>query len=414
MKKIKIHTFSLKRVKKNIFPILFCLFTLCLILFSNTNIQAAKTGLSLWANSVIPALFPFFIATGLLKQTNIISKIGRVMQKVIRPLFNIPGEGAYAFVMGIISGYPVGAKVVSELYENGTCTKQEAERMLSYTNNSGPLFILGTVGITLLGSTKTGILLLLTHIFASITVGIILGIKSKYGKKANNKTIEHIREKTKTNTNKEVTFENLGEVIGSSIMDASKTIIMIGGFIVLFCVINSMLVNSNTFDIIGSALAPLLKIFGISKDAIIGFLSGILEITNGISLISKVPVKLLSTHMVLIAFLLGFGGISVMLQVFSIIAKHKLSIKSYIQGKLLQGMFAGIYTYILLTTTSFFNLDITPTFAPYLCAPIAVSPFSVFGIIMVLIIIGSFFCFGSCYEPKCYNKGCYNKRSYRK
>ena len=69
------------------------------------------------------------------------------------------GEGSYAFIMGIISGYPVGAKIVNKFIEDGTCTKQEAERMLAFTNNSGPLFIIGTVGISLFGDTTIGIIL---------------------------------------------------------------------------------------------------------------------------------------------------------------------------------------------------------------------------------------------------------------
>lgn len=83
------------------------------------------------------------------------------------------GEGAFAFIMGIISGYPVGAKIVTKLRENNICTKEECERLLAFTNNSGPLFIVGTVGISLIGDTSIGIILLLVHILASITVGII-------------------------------------------------------------------------------------------------------------------------------------------------------------------------------------------------------------------------------------------------
>ena len=63
----------------------------------------------------------------------------------MKPLFNISGEGAFALIMGIISGYPTGAKIATIFRENGTCTKEECERLLSFTNNSGPLFIIGTV-----------------------------------------------------------------------------------------------------------------------------------------------------------------------------------------------------------------------------------------------------------------------------
>ena len=86
----------------------------------------------------------------------------------------MPGVGSFAFIMGIISGYPVGAKIVANFKEQGLCTDVEAERLLSFTNNSGPLFIVGTVGIGFFADTKTGFLLLFTHILACITVRIFV------------------------------------------------------------------------------------------------------------------------------------------------------------------------------------------------------------------------------------------------
>ena len=70
---------------------------------------------------------------------------GKIIEKPVKKLFNVPGQGAIALIMGIISGYPVGAKIVCDLKKRNICTKEEAERLLAFTNNSGPLFILGTV-----------------------------------------------------------------------------------------------------------------------------------------------------------------------------------------------------------------------------------------------------------------------------
>lgn len=133
MKKLNFYTISLKR---NILPITFFIFTIALVVFSKSNLSSAKAGLTLWATAVVPSLFPFFIATELLSYTNIIHIIGKLLNKFMRPIFNVPGEGAFAFIIGLISGYPVGAKVVCKLFHDGLCTKSEAERMLSFTNNS--------------------------------------------------------------------------------------------------------------------------------------------------------------------------------------------------------------------------------------------------------------------------------------
>lgn len=175
-KKFKIVIVSLR---KNLLTILFCSFAICLVVFSNTNLAAAKSGLSLWWAAVIPSLFPFFVATELLSYTNVVAFLGKLFSKIMRPLFGVPGEAAFAFLMGLISGYPVGAKITTQFVEQGICTKEEGERMLAFTNNSGPLFIIGTVGITLFGNSTIGILLLITHILAGMTVGIVLNLISK-------------------------------------------------------------------------------------------------------------------------------------------------------------------------------------------------------------------------------------------
>jgi len=189
--------------KKNILPITFFLFTISLIIFSKSNIQAVKVSLNIWVNNVIPSLFPFFIATELLNNTNIPKTFGNIFNKIMRPAFNVPGIGAYALFMGIISGYPVGAKIVIDFRNQNLCTKEEAERLITFTNNSGPLFILGTVGITLFYDTSIGILLLFSHLLACITVGFIFRFwKSNHKKKRNTNILEST-----------VTFNSLGRNI---------------------------------------------------------------------------------------------------------------------------------------------------------------------------------------------------------
>ena len=90
-------------LKKNIIPILFLFFTIGLIAFSNNNLQASKTGLLLWANSIVPSLFPFFIAVELLSHTNIVQKLGKILDPIMKPIFNVSGIGSFPLIMGIIS-----------------------------------------------------------------------------------------------------------------------------------------------------------------------------------------------------------------------------------------------------------------------------------------------------------------------
>ena len=348
-------------IRRNMVSILFFIFTICLVLFSKQNIVAAKNGLVLWANNAVPSLFPFFIATELLSHTNLVNYIGKLFNKIMKPLFNVSGIGAYALTLGIISGYPVGAKIVTNFREDNLCSKEEAERLITFTNNSGPLFILGTVGIGLFYDISIGILLLITHLLSALTVGIIFRFwKYKSVINDNCTTI------SKSYYNKNISppkFSDLGGIISDSITKATSTTLLIGGFVVLFSVIISILNTSKMFTLLSDLLAPVFSLFGVSKEFLEPLFSGIVELTIGVNLISQIPSKFLIINIVLCSFLLGFGGISILLQVFSIISKSDISIKPYIIGKLLQGTIAAFYTYIALNNLKIldFNLSLVNT-----------------------------------------------------
>lgn len=345
--------FYVLKLKRNILPIIFLCFTFSLLLFSKSNISAVKSSLSLWATSVIPSLFPFFVATELLMHTNIITLLGNILNRYMKPIFNIKGEGSFAFIMGIISGYPIGAKIACNFRKNNICSKEECERLLSFTNNSGPLFIIGTVGISMFGSSTIGLLLFITHLLSSITVGIIF----RFWKKSSS-TNSYDIQKYKSNKKTSANFLNLGEILSESIKSATSTILMIGGFIVIFSCIISILKSSGILNILILSLTPLLNALHLNTTFISPMLIGLLEITNGINLITSIQIKNISINIILVAFLLGCGGISILLQVLSIVSKTDLSIKSYIYGKMLHGILAGFYTFIFIQVFPFFNFNL--------------------------------------------------------
>ena len=323
------------KLKKMIIPSCICIFTVFLILFSSNNLLAAKNGLLLWSSSVVPSLLPFFIATELLGYTNIVSILGRFLNKFMRPIFNVPGEGAFALIMGVISGYPVGAKIVSNFKKQGICTEEECERLLSFTNNSGPLFIIGTVGVSLFSSSNIGFKLFFVHLISCLLVGFLFRWW-KY-----NSSSKFSLRRSNTISSNYLTLNNLGSILSTSIQSAIRTIVIIGGFVVLFSVIVSMLNSSHVLNIFCSFL----EILNIPTTYSEGIITGLIEVTNGVKLsaINTNPFSIITC-----SFLLGFGGLSVLLQVLSITSEAKISIKPYIFGKLLQAIFSSIIMYFWL------------------------------------------------------------------
>lgn len=202
-----------------------------------------------------------------------------------------------------------------------------------------------------------GILLFITHILSCIIVGFLF----RFWKYNASETI--VYKKFTTSSNNIVSFSTLGEVLSTSIMSAINTVIMIGGFVILFSVIISILNNSGILNILSTMFYPIFNMLNIDVSFIKPLISGIVELTNGLNSLTHISTKSFSTLITFASFILGFGGISVCLQVLSIISKSDISIKAYIIGKFLQGIISAFLTYSIIHIFPIFNLDILPIFS---------------------------------------------------
>jgi len=334
-------------LKRLSLPIICSVFVLLLIIFSNTAVASASRGLNLWLNVVFPSLFPFFVASEILYRTGFIKSLGILLEPIMRPLFNVPGCGSFALAMGITSGYPVGAKLTAKMREEKLLTKTESERLLSFTNNSGPLFIIGAVAVGMFNNPKIGFVLLFCHILACITVGIFFRF---YGSR---KT--RVKNSDSSNTLKKFKKElantesvNIGEILGDSIRSSINTILAIGGFIILFSVIINLLLETGIINTAAAFFSLLFPIESISREIISSILSGFFEITTGINMISKLEEISFTQQLSAISLVLGWAGLSVHFQVNSIISKTDISIKPYLFGKLMHGFFSALYVWIFM------------------------------------------------------------------
>ncbi|MBO5179786.1 MAG: sporulation integral membrane protein YlbJ [Clostridia bacterium] len=338
------------KIKKYIFPITIVIFLILLVSFSESSFKSAHTGFMLWANNVLPALLPFFICIELIKATNFMEGLGKLLEPIIKPIFKVPGCGVFAIVMGMSSGYPVGAKIVSDLRENNCCTKTEGERLLAFTNTSGPLFIIGSVGIGMFGDSKIGLLLLLTHFIASILVGILFRFYN-----AENEEIIHNNYVSKNK--KAFKISMLGELMSNAIKNSIATLLLICGYMIFFSVLTNILSNTNISFYLSKTIEYFFNILGFSREMSLPIINGIMEVTGGISELSLLKnidyIELLPC----VAFVLGFGGISVCMQVNSIIANTDLSIKPYILGKLLQAIISSMLTFLMIKFTNFLDIE---------------------------------------------------------
>ena len=128
----------------------------CLLGHSAQVQQAARDGLALCGASVIPALFPFFVVTGLAVRLDAAAALEKPMERLMGPLFRLSGACAAPLLAGLVGGYPTGARAAAELWREGRISREEAERLLGFCNNCGPGFILGFVGAGVFRESRTG------------------------------------------------------------------------------------------------------------------------------------------------------------------------------------------------------------------------------------------------------------------
>ncbi len=284
-------------------------------------IASVKNGMDLCCEVIIPGLFPFFILSGILIYSGFPKLLARPARPFMRPLFNVNENGASAFVIGLISGCPAGAVTACELYSAGYVSKSEAERLLGFCSNSGPLFIIGSVGAAMYSSVRTGAALYAVHAAAGVITGILLSFYARDRHTAPEYKLEQPR----------LPF---AEVYSRTVRSAAENMILVCASVIFFSTVTELV----------TGLLP------ISSGALFGAAKGLLEFTNGIKIISVSDASY-AEKLILTAFSAGFAGLCVHMQVISVAAKNGLGVKAYIIGKVLHGVLsaAGMWAVLKLT-----------------------------------------------------------------
>ncbi|NBI06869.1 sporulation integral membrane protein YlbJ [Senegalia massiliensis] len=331
------------KFKNLLYPFIFIVLIILTVLYPKNSIDAALRGIDVWFFTVLPSLLPFFIISEITIQLGFVNFIGTLISPLMRPLFNIPGEGAFVFAMSVTSGYPVGAKLISKLRLENKISQVEAQRLASFASTSGPLFIIGAVSIGMFNNERLGFLLILSHYLGSITLGLIFRF-FKYNVKSCQISMNY-KKNLKDSYNNLLKNKSIGNIMSDAMQDAMNTILIIGGFIIFYSVVIESLNSLNIVYYIMKSFENI-GVF-IEEDIIKGFLFGIIEITNGTKILSQ-SIESNSLHIyVLVSILIGWSGISIHSQALSFFSKIDINNRIYLFSKLMHGLFAGAFTIIL-------------------------------------------------------------------
>ena len=250
------------------------------------------------------------IFTSMLVRLGLPSKIRVLCEPLCKKSSFISGGGLFAVAAGIMSGCPLGAKTACELYAEGQIGRSEAQRLTFMCNNTGPMFVVGVVGESLLGDKKTGIVMLIIQYLSAFAVSVCHSLIFKNDK--GSRTKPEFKAKT-----------DVCSVLNESVMSAVGSITLVGGFIVLFSVICAIVQKCGSEALLQGNE---------------GLLFGILEVTNGAGKLSA----LANADKALICGIIAWGGLSVHAQSSAFIRSAGLSVRKYIIGKLFIGIFAYI------------------------------------------------------------------------
>ena len=291
-----------KRVRADVCLILCGVLVWFLADAKQLRLEAAKA-LALCAGTVIPALFPFMAVTGLLVRLGFGQWLAPYMAGLMAPLFRLPGCAGSALLLGLVGGYPIGARTAAELYASGALTRQEAERLLTFCNNSNPVFLISVLGIGVFGSIRAGLWLWLIHVASALVTGLLFRGLGR-GRRS---------------VPPPVSFQapSLPGAFVTSVKDAAMGMVSVCAFVTLFYVL----------------VSPLAHLDGHLAATAVG-------VTELFSLTPLLTCD--RTGFILAAGCAGWGGLSVLCQTAAVLDGTDLPLRPCFLGKLAQGHLSAL------------------------------------------------------------------------
>lgn len=279
----------------------------------------------------------------------------------MRPLFRLPGVGGFAVAMGLTAGYPLGAKITGELARSKSLTQVEAERLASFANTAGPLFLVGAVGVGMFGRPELGVTLLIAHLAGAVFVGFCMRLHR--GAESPRVKVEGSyfgRALNALDTARKSDGRPFGTLFGDSIKNTFQSMLFIGGCIMMFSVLVQVIGATGILSPLKTVLGGALRLVGLDASLATAVLGGFFETTLGAQTASQSGASL-GAQATVASLVIGWSGLSVHMQVAAMLTGTKVRFKPYLYARLLHGLFAAMVTALLLGPISFIPASLSNT-----------------------------------------------------
>lgn len=352
--------------------------SVALIRWGGEGSKAVQNGLTLCFDVIIPAMFPFFILSNLTISLGLSHLLGKLCAPFMKPLFGLSGACATPLLLGLIGGYPVGAKTTVSLYQSKQCTKKEANCLLAFSNNAGPAFLLGVVATGMYNSALVGGILYGSHILSSLLVGLFFCRMTGFNEDST-LTSEHSADCHIKTTPFVTAFLK-------SVTDALQSTLNVCAFILCFTVLIRLFTLTGIANLFADLCAFILIPLGFPEEFSHPLVYGLLELTSGVTAL-PLNIGTVPQELAVISFFLAWGGLSVHCQTLALL--EDLSGAHYLSGKLLQGIFSGIIAFSL-TSLIFFIFPLSNQVATISTFGIDTEVKSLYTVFPLLIVFISF------------------------
>lgn len=296
---------------------------LAVMLLPEATGRGISDGITLCLNRVVPSVFPMMLICVMAVECGFAQKAGRRLAPLSSKLFRLPGEAAAAVLLSVTGGYPAGAKTVAELYESGEVTRRQASRMMLFCFCSGPAFLIGMVG-GLTGSAWAGWLLMGVQAVVVVLLGVAAG-RIKDGAEDNSCRVS---EGAGCQCGR-----SMSEAVVVSVSKSAAAVLQVCLYVIIFSAVSGVLGSIGA----GAAAERLLVRLGFDERLAGAVLPSLLEVTGGC-------IRSAEAGLPMMAFAVGFGGLSVHLQVLAIAGKLGVNRLHFLAARIVQGLLSAAIT----------------------------------------------------------------------
>jgi sporulation integral membrane protein YlbJ len=328
--------------------------TCLLIMFPGEAVHAALKGVSIWWDVLFPALLPFLVLSELMLGLGLVHFFGTLLDPMMRPLFRVPGIGGFVMAMGFASGYPVSARLTSQLWDQKLVTREEGERLIGFTTTSDPIFLIGAVSVGFFHDASLAGILAIAHYGSAVVLGFFLRF---HGRKAAPAKIKPapafsgpiwLRATKAMHAARLMDGRPLGTILQHAVRSSLNMIIVIGGLVVFFSVFMEMLASGRVMNLLYMITNSVLHLVHIPPQLSQAVVNGFFEVTLGAKASGSAGADIALLHKAAIAaFVLSWGGLSVHAQVVSLIHHTNMRYMPFFLSRFAHGLIAAVSVYLL-------------------------------------------------------------------